>query len=164
MNLRIIKKLSKKAMPLLVKLGSGQGAFLAGRCRNYHAMHFTDRTHWDRGRCHPSHLDDGETRQAKNGAIYYRTRAGNVVSMRPSPHPLKGTPMVGGMSGYYEPEWDERCAWAELEDIVFAEFCEWIDYEDEDDIGRIVSTRRLNRPADVLQAARELVARKREAA
>lgn len=29
-------------------------------------------------------------------------------------HPLKGTPMTGAMSGYYEPEWDERTAWEEL--------------------------------------------------
>lgn len=31
---------------------------------------------------------------------------------------LPGTPMIGAMSGYYEPEWDETTAYGVLQDVV----------------------------------------------
>lgn len=37
-------------------------------------------------------------------------------------HPLKGTPMFGGVSGYYEPEWEEKTALSVLQSAV-----EWND-------------------------------------
>jgi hypothetical protein len=40
--------------------------------------------------------------------IVYTSRAGNRISMRHPFHPRKGTIMIGGMTGYYEPEWDEQ--------------------------------------------------------
>lgn len=33
--------------------------------------------------------------------------------------PLKGTPMVGGMYGYYEPEWEERTIFEEMREFMF---------------------------------------------
>jgi hypothetical protein len=33
-------------------------------------------------------------------------------------HPLKGTPMVGACTGYYEPEWKEQTALEELWDLI----------------------------------------------
>jgi len=32
---------------------------------------------------------------------------------------LPGTPMIGAMSGYYEPEWDERTTYDILQDVVW---------------------------------------------
>ncbi len=85
MNLRILKKLSKKAAPLLMHFDHRGELFLAQRGENYHGL-VIER--------HP------------------KVKEWSAV------HPLKGTPMVGAMEGYYEPEWSERTAWDELGECI----------------------------------------------
>ncbi|WPM83121.1 DNA cytosine methyltransferase (plasmid) [Brucella pseudintermedia] len=85
--------------------------------------------------------------------IVYLTRAGHTVVVRPPVHPRKGTAMVGGMSGYYEPEWDEEDAWSALECIVCHHFSEW-DEESE----AFYLTRPLPTVTSIFQAADEIIA------
>lgn len=87
MNLRTLKKLSKRAAPILVQHYDLE-VFIAERGDNYHGLKI--RCPHKRGRftCDCEH------------------------------HPLKGTPMVGEMSGYYEPEWKEETAWERLNEVV----------------------------------------------
>lgn len=145
MNLRTLKKLSKRAAPLLPLLGDTRGQFPAERDDNYTGLIITDRKHWERMRSvHPDLWDEHEIKTpAKDGNGWIRLS---------SPcHPRKGTIMVGALEGYYEPEWYEKTAWEALQDIVFIEFTEW--GEDECSL-----TRRLNTPSDILRAAESLVA------
>jgi hypothetical protein len=151
MNLRILKKLSKRAAPLLVALGHGQEQFPAAKDENYHGMLIRDRKHWERISCHPKY-----EAIAGRDEILFKTQKGKLIVMRPPDHPLKGTIMVGGMSGYYEPEWDEECAWKALSDTVFWTFT---DYDEEAD--DLKPTRELRTPAAILQAAREMIAESR---
>lgn len=60
--------------------------------------------------------------------------------------------MVGGISGYYEPEWDEECAWGALYKIVVDSFC---DYDEEKE--ELIPTRVLRTPSDILRAAEEMI-------
>jgi len=110
MNLRILKKLSKRAAPLLAHFGIGPDElFLARRGENYMGVLIKDRSCWERGRSvHADLYREGESkRPARDGKGWVR--------MYPPDHPLKGTPMVGRMSGGEESEWDERTAWEELQ-------------------------------------------------
>ncbi|WP_250501940.1 hypothetical protein [Caballeronia sp. AZ7_KS35] len=144
MNLRILKKLSKRAAPLLPILGDCRDQFPAEKHENYTSVGGHDWKHWERTRS----VHD----KPFPGTIKYRPKHGKAwVAMREPVHPLKGTPMVGEMSGYYEPEWDEQTAWEALERIVLEHFTDWD--ENGPTLLRDLSTTRL-----VLAAARELVA------
>lgn len=92
MNLRILKKRSKQALPILLAHYAHhlpEQMFVAERGENYHGLVI---------RCkHP------KTKRFGCGCDY---------------HPLKGTPMGGQMQGYYEPEWDEKTALEMLQDFV----------------------------------------------
>lgn len=113
MNLRILKKLSKKAVPLLAHFGFGpRDLFLAKKGESYTDLIIKDRACWDHGRStHPNCLSEHEQKKpAADGKGW--------AYMRPPRHPLKGTPMVGGEVGYYEPEWEERTALEELAECV----------------------------------------------
>ena len=113
MNLRILKKLSKRAAPLLAHFQPNGELFLAARDENYiGSTVITERKHWDRMRS--VHADCSGDREIKTPARDGR----GWVYMCPPSTPLKGTPMVGGMSDYYEPEWEERTAWEELRECV----------------------------------------------
>lgn len=97
MNLRILKKKSKQAVPFLKKYyphALREGVFMAVRGDNYHGQVI-------RCGCPPKRWwgDKNATMRER------RLDKGCDCS-----HPLKGTPMVGGMSGYYEPEWHEETA------------------------------------------------------
>lgn len=148
MNLRILKKLSKRAAPLLTALGYELEQFPAAKEENYHGFLIRDRGHWERVRCHPKYeAFDGR------GEVLFKTRKGQLIVMRPPDHPLKGTIMVGGTSGYYEPEWYEECAWSALCSMVYSNFEEY-DEEEED----LKPTRIFHTPADILRAARKMIA------
>lgn len=69
--------------------------------------------------------------------------------------PLKGTIMVGAVSGYYEPEWDEETAWDSLKGIIRWSFVEY-----DQDADELRSTREINfrRPGEVFRAAEDLLA------
>lgn len=113
MNLRILKKLSKKAVPLLAHFGIGPAdLFLAERRDNYLGILLMDRSCWDRGRS--PHADLIHEREIKRPA---RDGKGWVY-MHPPVHPLKGTPMVGGVDGGEQPEWSEQAAWEMLRGFV----------------------------------------------
>jgi hypothetical protein len=93
MNLRTLKKLSKQAVPVLVAHYGRRPAdfFLAEKGGNYHGLKI---------RCHH--------KPERIGTFGCDCRY----------HPLKGTPMLGEVSGHEEPEWSERTAWDELHESV----------------------------------------------
>lgn len=93
LTLSRLKDLSERAMPVLRQhFGRGDHgeAFLAEEGENYHGL----RIHCD---C-PDVSSYGCLRCA---------------------HPLAGTPMLGGVSGYYEPEWDEDTAYEVLRETLW---------------------------------------------
>lgn len=147
MNLRILKKLSKRAAPLLAQLGDRREQFAARKDENYHGILILARKHWERGRS--VHPDVGRDLEIKTPAADGK----GWVYLHPPYHPRKGTIMVGAVSGYYEPEWDEECAWTALENIVYWHFTDY-DPETED----LVPTRFFRTPRDLLAAAREIIA------
>lgn len=149
MNLRTLKKLSKRAAPYLPQLGDDRQQFAAERYDNYTGLVITARKHFERGRSVHDELY-GE------GMIKTLARDGQGwVYAKPPSHPRKGTIMVGALSGYYEPEWDEETAYEALLDIVYAEFTEWSEE------GASPLTRDLSTVGQVFRAADDLVARRR---
>lgn len=160
MNLRILKKLSKRAAPLLPLLGDTRDQFQAKKWECYVSVGACERKHWERSRAkYPMDL---------RGQIKYRPRDGRdwIVLRRPS-HPWKGTVMVGAMSGYYEPEWGEQSAWESLCGIVWDHFTDWTYPTDETgdaEWPHPVCTRDLSTPTLVFAAAREILGGKRRAA
>ncbi len=157
MNLRMLKKLSARAAPLLPLLGDARQQFPATEGDNYHGAVIRDRTCWDRSSCHPNYTGIGDD-------IVYTTRAGRRMVMRPPWHPLVGTIMVGSMTGYYEPEWVEECAWIALADLVYWSSVDWSGEPDEDGIPGLVRTRRLRTPSDIFRGAADMLAERRAAA
>lgn len=144
-NLRILKKLSKKAAPLLAQIGHHrEHTFPAERGENYTKFIIPERKHWERSPCHPSFEGFGRDR-------LFRTRKGKPMVMRSPSHVRKGTIMVGGMSGYYEPEWDEETAWEMLVGSVLDHFTDY------GDIDKPRLTRRLRTPAEILRGANEMI-------
>ena len=151
MNLRILKKLSKRAAPLLIALGYECEQFPAAKDENYHGMVIRNRKNWERNSVHPKY-----EAIPSFGDVVFKTRKGQLMVMRPPSHPLKGTIMVGGVSGYYEPEWDEECAWSALCSMVYGNFEEYDEVEED-----LKPTRIFRTPADILRAAREMAAESR---
>jgi hypothetical protein len=94
MSLRILKKLSKAAAPILVKHYAGQygEAFLSDRHDNHTGL---------KTRCKCK----GKKRKREFHYCLYK-------------YPLAGTPMVGATEGYYEPEWEEKTAYEWLHEAV----------------------------------------------
>jgi len=122
MNLRRLKKLSKRAAAYLVPLGDHRQQFRARRMDEC----CTGLRIWD-------------SRGERNSW---------------DTHPLPGTPMIGGMSGYYEPEWDEETAWEALCNLVIYQFTDVVERED----GlHMVSTRKLRTASQVFAAADDLL-------
>lgn len=147
MNLRILKKLSKRAAPLLPLLGDDREQFRAEAGDNYTGLIIRARKHFERMRSphdHPSTREGSIKRPAHDG------RGGYIV-MWPPNNPRKGTVMVGGMSGYYEPEWDEETAWEALQTWVANFMTDW----DED--GGPVRPPQFRHPGEVFAAALTLI-------
>lgn len=154
MNLRILKKLSKRAAPYLAQLGDTREQFPAIRGDNYHGMLINDRTSWERSRCHPTYRPFG-------GDIVRQTRAGHHIVLRSPWHPLKGTIMVGAVSGYYEyePEWDEEAAYAALSNQVYDHFTDWAACQSIDDVPGL--TQDLSSVSKLFAAADDMIAERR---
>lgn len=155
MNLRILKKLSKRAVPVLVALGHKGEFFPAAHAltgENYHGFLILARKHWDRSGCHPS-FEGRKGQYSTKGAddIRYVTRAGSHMVMRPPSHPLKGTMMIGWVSGGEQPEWDEECAYRLLLDQIHSHFTDWGAYPDP------LPTRRIRSVSDVFVAAADMI-------
>ena len=144
MNLRILKKLSKRAAPLLPLLGDDREQFPAEKGQNYQGIAGHDRKHWHRTMSvHPD---------VRHGEIKYRPKHGqHWVAMREPYHPLKHTPMIGSTIGYYEPEWSESSAWEALVQCVAESFTTW-------NVGDgAILHRKLDTPTLVFKAAQELI-------
>lgn len=156
MNLRILKKLSKRAARYLAKLGDKRNQFAARRERSYHGILIMDRTCWDRGRSvHGDVIGQHEIKKpAADGKGW--------VWMCPPSCALKGTPMVGSAVGYEEPEWVEEACLEALMNLVFAHYTDWKVMAEWDlDDGpppRPVITRDLSTPSLIFSAADEMVA------
>lgn len=146
MNLRILKKLSKRAAPLLPEIGICSGKlFPAARCDNYTSSTGHERKHWERGNAaYPCNFSHYHYFQSRRGL-------GNPYMHQPD-HPLKGTMMLGWTSGYEEPEWEEEDAWTILRNNVCGHFSDWSDLE-----RGPVPLRRLKNPSAILKAATEAI-------
>ena len=158
MNLRTLKKLSKKAAPLLAALGDDREQFRSERWENYHHAFIGSRKHWERSRCYAAFEGRNDWGSPRGADIVFLTRAGFHIVMRPPSHPRKGTVMVGAMCGHYQPEWEEECAWIALDSLVRGHFTDYDLLENEDYEGGCL-TRDLSTPALILLAARELAAK-----
>lgn len=119
MNLRILKKLSARAAPLLPMLGDDRKQFRAAHQDNYTGLDIKVRKHFERMRS--THSEPGQPGSFKRPA---RDGRGWVYAYPPV-HPREGTIMVGATSGYYEPEWDEETAWEALSTFVHNELADW---------------------------------------
>ena len=95
--------------------------------------------------------DSREQFRAKTGENYHGLAGLN------SPHPLAGTLMVGEVSGYYEPEWDEETAWGALYGLVHLHFTDWAEAVRKgiDFVPR--RTRKLDTPDEIFAAADDMV-------
>lgn len=148
MNLRILKKLSKRAAPLLPLLGDDRKQFRAERFDNFTNTLITDRKHWER------HCTVWKSPEPNTpGRIFFTTRTGRIAYMTNHyVHPRKGTIMVGAVSGGEEPEWDEETAWDSLREIVWWHFVHYDGTQDSP-----VQRRSLRTPAEVFAAAAEII-------
>jgi len=153
MNLRTLKKLSKKAAPLLYLMGDSRDQFLASRENCYHGILISDQKHWSRSACRSSYeARKGDWNSPHGDELVFDTRAGRRIVMRPPCHPRRGTVMVGCVSGYYEPEWSEETTWEALRKLVISHF-------EVRENGRLVKWRVFRSAGEVLTAAREIVAK-----
>lgn len=149
MNLRILKKLSRRAAPVLAALGDRREQFSALKGENYHNLVGFPLKNWERSPCHPSY----EPAPWDEHRFRITTRAGRAVVVAEPPHPLAGTIMVGSVSGYYEPEWSEETAWGALAERVRWHFTEYNKVT-----GDLEPTRLLRTPSEVLEAASAMLA------
>lgn len=155
MNLRILKKLSKRAVPLLHQIGETRTVFPAEKEENYHGMIIRDMTRLER---FGSSNTDKMTAHLHVATIAPKCRQGTrhpYVKCYLSPHPIKGTPMVGGMSGYYEPEWSEETAYGVLLRWVRNNFFK---YDPKTENCRFTGS--FKNSSDVFRAATELLSQK----
>ena len=145
MNLRILKKLSKRALPLAEKAGilRGQDQFAAEKGECLVTLRKPERKSMNRMRAlHPSGLTDR----------YIPGRSGEFfIAFHNTTAALKGTPMVGAMEGYYEPEWEEDAVWDRLCNWVYCSITDWRADPPE------LECRRPRNPAQILAKARELI-------
>src|SRR5690606_19452243 len=135
MNKRILKKLCKRAAPLLLLLRDRREQF----------------------RCSDDYWPESWQMRRMDRKSYERW--GGKVNEHRYYIPLRNTIAVGCMSGYEEPEWDDCPAWEALKDHVFA--CLWVyDAYDPFSCGGKPS-RRLDNPRQILAAARDLAKEKK---
>lgn len=157
MNLRILKKLSKRAAPLLESIRVTGKQYPAERWESFIDCGGHERKHWERGNArHPCGFA---------GYHYFQSRKGlGHPYMHQPDHPWEGTIMVGWEVGYYEREWKEADAWSILKRRIEEHFCEYVPIPGtEDEHGcpehEWVWDRRFLNPSDVLRALPEVVAK-----
>lgn len=132
MNPRILKKLTRKAEPIIISLGliKGLERVVAGPVDG-----------------------DIENTVRVDRKYRWRYRGGKISAYFTQ---LPGTVGYGGMSGYYEPEWWDMCAWSMLKEFVFDSFSDW-DKPDESGWPENKCPRKLKRnPAAILRYARQM--------
>lgn len=163
MNLRILKKLSKRASPILKMLEGKHFGVLdhyPADTRDgfgYLSTGGFDRKHWDR--------DESVHRElwrSRDILLEPRSRAGTdrpYIKMTEPSMCWDGTPMVGWSSGYETPEWEERTAWEYLADLVRGHTMDAVydsAAEDPDHDIQWVQTVRHPNPAAIMRYARGL--------
>lgn len=153
MNLRVLKKLSKRAAPFLPLFGDHREQFRALKGESYHGMAGFPLKNWVRSPCHPTY----EPAPWDCERFRKDTVDGRSIVISEPHHPLKGTIMVGGMSGYFEREWSEETAWGSLREIVRWHFTEYDKVS-----GDLEPTRRLDTPSQVFRAAQDMIAERSE--
>lgn len=150
-NLRILKKLSKRAAPLLAAMGDKREQFPARRWENYGCPTGMERKHWERTRSVHDEVWGGTIKTpAADGRGW--------IALSPPDHPLKGTIMVGSVEGYYEPEWSETSAWLAFCDLVYIHFTDWAaeaEAETDDEPPRLL--RPLDTVGQLFDAARDMI-------
>lgn len=152
MNLRILKKLSKRAVPYLERFGEKREIFPAVGGDSYTGLIIKDMSRLSR---HSSSHEDIGDRCTFVKTLAPKCRQGTrfpYVKLYYSPHPIKGTPMIGWMSGYEQPEWDECTAWEVFMSYVFEGFTEY-----HPTTGEPTVTRTLDTPSKLFRAADELL-------
>lgn len=156
MNLRILKKLSKRAAPLLAALGGGREQFPAERWEDYTSSVGHDRKHWEQRRVRCP-ID-------WHGDIYVKPRSGDgmIQLSQRHLHPWPGTVMLGWNVGYETPEWEEDDAWSLLVRDVRDHWEELREIPGtEDEMGcpehEWVIHRRFRNPSAILRAVPELI-------
>jgi hypothetical protein len=154
MNLRILKKLSKRAAPLLPLLGDTREQYPAKKEDSFVSVSIYDWKHWERMRAKFPFERDMK-RRPKDGHDW--------IVMRSPSFAWPGTAMVGSMCGYEEPEWEEETAWESLRSMIYWEFVEWNDVADatgDAEWPTPVCKRDLSTPTLVFAAAREVLAKR----
>ncbi|MDO3665317.1 hypothetical protein [Acinetobacter higginsii] len=163
MNLRILKKLSKRVAPLVAELiKDPEALFKAEKNYNYTNTGRHDRKHLER-----NHSKHGDLLSHRDIKTKVRNGEGFVLLSQRYIHPWKNTEMVGWTSGYYEPEWEEETTWDYFSVHVFNGIgCyEAIPgTEDEDGYPNFdwILSRKLNNPSDYLKAFSELQAKEEQ--
>lgn len=157
MNLRVHKKLSLRAASLLERLGyfhHGVVAYSAQKDKSYLSTLISDRTDWERRRCHPDYEPRNDYLTGRGREIKLTTRAGHTIIMAPPSCVRKGTVMVGSMSGGEEPEWSEHSAWEVLGEVVYYHFTEWDNKNQE-----LIATKVFSTPSEILSAAEMMISK-----
>jgi hypothetical protein len=152
MNLRILKKLSRQAAPLLLSLGDRRDQFEAQPYVNRTTTRKHDRKHWERRRAfYRGSLDKRD--------VNVRPRQGDGwIQLSEPTRPLAGTPMVGASivetfaMAPPRTDWFEQTAWESLQRQVRTALSM------PDVHGAYRRTRKLSNLRRILAAARELAA------
>nr|WP_314523042.1 hypothetical protein [uncultured Acinetobacter sp.] len=157
MNLRILKKLSKRVAPLVADLiKDPEALFKADAGYNYTKTGGHDRKHWER-----NHSIHGELISKRDIKTKSKNGEGYVLLSQRYIHPWKNTEMVGWESGYFETEWDEETTWDYFRIFVFEEVGSYeaiSGTEDEDGFPNLdwVLSKKLNNPSDYFKAFLDL--------
>lgn len=163
MNLRILKKLSKRAAPYLPLLGDKREQFRSERWDSHPLPLIGDRKHWDRSWCREDYEPRNDWSTPRGKQIKFTTRKGRTMLMQPPHSPRKGTIMVGACWGGDEPEWEDETAWGALHTLVlhhftpasaWAAFAQW---DGEGEPPQWSLERPLNTPRQIFQAADDML-------
>lgn len=141
MNARILKKLCKRAAPLLHLLGDTREQFRTNWREHGGGWGYArfDVKHIERW---PRLMPDGSHRTLPNKSGYIR--------------PFHGTVGIGATVGYEEPEWTDEPAYDALVHFVHGHFTQWEDWDQESDSYPTCS-RKLHHPALVFAAAHDAI-------
>lgn len=132
MNPRILKKLTKKAEPIIVALGLTK--------------------HYER--CVSGPDFEIETYCQVDRKYRWRCRDGSVSRYF---NQLPGTVGYGRVRGYDEPEWSDNCCWSILKHYVFESFTDWDNFHGEGWPKNHCPRKLKRNPAEILKYARSLV-------
>lgn len=135
MNPRILKKLTKKAEPIIIALGLTKGL---------------DRVVSDA---------EGDVETCCKVDRKHRWRSRNGVFSHYFDQ-LHGTVGYGCVQGYEEPEWGDYCCWSILKEYVFDSFTDWDNFHGDGWPENHCPRKLIRNTAEILKFGRELAAAK----